>query len=659
MPSRTSSQTAEQPAGAGAAKTPHSVPEQLKLPDMTEAGLRLTFVGKDNARELARRVRPRVMAAIAKYSVGTNDEQARNLVIEGDNLQSMVTLYRERGQVDLVLADPPYNTGNDFRYNDKWEEDPNDPGLGELVSPDDGAKHTKWMRFMWPRLQMMKAMLRQNGVLAICIDHRELYHLGQMLDELFGEKNRVAIINWQKAYSPRSDRTHVSTATEYVLVYAKNLDRASTALLSRTEAMNARYKNPDGDPRLWRPDNPAGPSPKTHQAMVYAIQSPFTGEMQYPAGNSCWRSEKADMKRWLEEWGAKYVERDIGDLEMRARIIGLPPNQIAPARALLLADSVESARAKAHKVMASGRPWPRLIFLKDGEGRPALKRYLEDVKQGKVPTTYWADEDYETTELGSVSWAHSESGHNQAGINELDDIVGKGHGFDTVKPMKLISKVIQLWCPSDGLVLDPFAGSGTTGHAVMQLNSTAGTARQFILIEQGRPERGDSYARTLLADRLGRAITGKWASGTVEPLQAGFRFVTLRNKVDADAVLRMERDEMVDAVIGSYFDESKKRGSSLIYVNPDGYRYLVARNGEEEGFFLVWDGPNKNTDFTDAVYEAVAREAKKAGLKSTYHVYARFNLYQTGNVRFYQIPDRILADFGLDIRSEPFHELEE
>jgi len=393
--------------------------------------------------------------------------------------------------------------------------------------------------------------------------------------------------------------------------------------------------------------------------MVYAIQSPFTGEMQYPAGNSCWRSEKADMKRWLEEWGAKYLEREIGDLDVRARIIGLPPNQIAPARALVLADSIQSARVKAQKAMASGRPWPRLIFLKDGEGRPALKRYLEDVKQGKVPTTYWADEDYETTELGSVSWAHGESGHNQAGINELDDIVGKGHGFDTVKPMKLISKIIQLWCPSDGLVLDPFAGSGTTGHSVMQLNSAAGTTRQFILIEQGRPERGDSYARTLLADRLRRAITGKWAAGTVAPLQAGFRFVTLKNKVDADAVLRMERDEMVDAVIGSYFDESKKRGSSLIYINSDGYRYLVARNGENEGFYLVWDGPNKNTDFTDTVYEAVAREARKAGLKSTYHVYARFNLYQTDNVRFYQIPDRILADFGLDIRSEPFHELDE
>jgi adenine-specific DNA-methyltransferase len=621
--------------------------------DDPEAGLRITFVGKDNARQLARRVRPRVMAAVAKYSVGTNEQQARNVVIEGDNLQALVTLYRERGHVDLIATDPPYGTGRDFRYNDKWEDDPNDPGVGEFVSPDDGARHTKWMRFMWPRLQMMKSMLKPSGVLAICIDHRELFHLGQMLDELFGEKNRLAIINWQKAYAPRSDRAHVSTATEYVLVYAKSQEKARTALLGRTDAMNSRYDNPDGDLRLWRPDNPAGPSPKTHQGMVYAIQSPFTAELHYPAGNSCWRSDKRDMKRWLEEWGSDYVEKDINDLHERAMIIGLPANQLAPQQALVLANPSDEARRRAREKLAQG-PWPRLLFLKEGEGRPALKRYLEEVKQGRVSTTYWADEDYETpVELGPVSWAHQESGHNQAGINELDAIVGKGHGFDTVKPLKLMSKIIQLWCPADGLVIDAFAGSGTTAHATMQLNSSASAERRFIMIEQGRPEKGDSYARTLLADRF---VTGSWASGNVDPLAGGFRFVALRNKVDADVVLQMERDEMVDTVIASYFDASKKRGSTLIRVDPNGRPYLVAKNGDEEGFFLVWGGPKQNTDFTEAVYEAVAAEARGSGLKAIYHVYARFNLYQTENVRFYQIPDRILADFGLDIRSEPFHE---
>src|SRR5437879_2071637 len=167
------------------------------LETQLEGGIRISFSGKANARSLARRVRPRVYRPIAKYSAGDADERSENLVIEGDNLQAMATLYRYRNQVDLVIADPPYNTGKDFRYNDKWEDDPNDSGLGEIVTEDDTARHTKWMRFMWPRLQMMKEMLKPEGVLAICIDHRELFHLGQMLDELFDDKNRVAIINWQ------------------------------------------------------------------------------------------------------------------------------------------------------------------------------------------------------------------------------------------------------------------------------------------------------------------------------------------------------------------------------------------------------------------------------------------------------------------------------
>ena len=206
------------------------------LEERGEGGIHIDFSGKANARKLYRRVRPRVGRTIKKYSAGPDAEQARNLLIEGDNLQAMATLFRERGQVDLILTDPPYNTGNDWRYNDRWEEDPNDPGLGEWVSADDGARHTKWMRFMWPRLQMMKAMLKPAGILAICIDQRELFRLGQMLDELFKQHNRLAIINWEKSYSPRSDKEHVSTATEYVLVMRRRRRR------SRRNCFRARMR---------------------------------------------------------------------------------------------------------------------------------------------------------------------------------------------------------------------------------------------------------------------------------------------------------------------------------------------------------------------------------------------------------------------------------
>ena len=135
---------------------------------------------------------------------------------------------------------------------------------------------------------MMLSMLRPGGVLAICIDHRELFRLGQMLDELFGEQNRLAIINWRKSYATRADRTHVSTATEYVLVYAKDGERAVTNLLPRSEEMDARDTSPDGDPRLWKPggDLSAGKG-RTNQGMVYAIQSPFTGDLHYPSPTRC------------------------------------------------------------------------------------------------------------------------------------------------------------------------------------------------------------------------------------------------------------------------------------------------------------------------------------------------------------------------------------
>lgn len=579
-----------------------------------ERGIRISFSGKANARGLARRVRPRTLRHLKTYGAGSESERARNQVVEGDNLQAMVTLYRLRGQVDLILTDPPYNTGQDFRYNDRWEDDPNDPGLGEFVTADDPARHTKWMRFMYPRLQLMKSMLRPGGVLAICIDHRELFRLGQLCDEVFREENRLAIINWEKSYSPRSDNTHVSTATEYVLVYAKDEDRARTALLPRTAAMDARYRSRDGDPRAWKAGDASGPKAKTHQSMVYAIQSPFTGELHYPPVGKCWRPDQREVLQWLSGWGCRYEQRDVGDAAARAAVIGLPVSEVAAGKALVVKGSLAEAREAAARVLEH-EVWPRLFFGMDGQGRPQLKNHLEDVKQGKVVTTWWSDDDYQQpAALGSVSWEHEQSGHTQAGVAELDAVVGPGHGFETVKPLRLFEKITHIWCPPDGLVLDPFAGTGTTGHAVLELNARSGATRRFTLIEQGRPERGDSYARHLMAQRLQRVVTGKWASGKRSPLGGGFDFASLDRKVDAPALLSMERADMTDTVIASHFDATRRRGVGLTRLPVDQHRYLVGKNTDEEGFFLVWEGPDGNTDFTEDVYEAVAEEAEQAGL---------------------------------------------
>lgn len=612
------------------------------LQERAEAGVRLNFSGKANARRLARLVRPRVLKTVKRLSAGDAEAQSRNLIIEGDNLQSMVTLYRERGQVDLILTDPPYNTGKDFRYNDRWDDDPNDPGMGELVAEDDAAKHTKWMRFMYPRLKMMKSMLAPTGVLAICIDHRELFHLGQMLDELFGEDNRLAIINWEKSAAGRPDNDHVSTSTEYVLVYAKDKDRAKTASLERGDGANKRYGNPDRDPEgQWREGNLTART--WSKPSDYAIQSPFTGEFHYPAGEGSWRHPKRNIKTWLELWGSEYVEKDLSDEH---------------AKALVLKDGFTAEVDEAAQSRLREYAWPFIWFGRDGLGRPRTKTYLEKIKKGKVPVTFWADEDFGLPEeLGSVSWEFEESGRSSDGVSELTAVVGQGHGFTTVKPLKLMMKITQLWCPGDGLVMDPFGGSGTTAHATLAMNATAGTSRRFIVIEQGRPEKGDSYARTLTADRMARAVNGKWLKGDGVPLPGGYRFMALEKKVDAKALLLMEREEMVDTVIASYYDSTKRRGSgNLVSITDDANKYLVARNGDGEGFFLVWDGADGNTDFDEDVYVACSEEASAAGLRPSYHVYARYNFFQTDNVRFYQIPDRILIDFGLDLRNDSYTE---
>ena len=179
------------------------------------------------------------------------------------------------------------------------------------------------------------------------------------------------------------------------------------------------------------------------------------------------------------------------------------------------------------------------------------------MQNGIVPLTYWEPEVYEIPlELGTVSWPFTQSGHTQAGKQEVNTLIGRGHGFDPLKPLKLFKKIIQLWCPPNGLVLDPFGGSGTTGHAVLQLNKETRTNRSFILMETGNIENNDNYCRTLLQKRLQAAITGKWADQKEhEPLGGGFKFTTLDKQINTQAILAMERAELIDTIIASRIDK--------------------------------------------------------------------------------------------------------
>ncbi len=516
--------------------------------------------------------------------------------------------------------------------------------------------------------------VKTRGVLAICIDDRELFHLGMLLNEVFGEENRIGIINWQKSYSPKNDSKHLSTATEYILIYSKNEDLAKTSLLERTKKMNSRYKNEDDDPNGdWTSGDPCARTPSEKDR--YAIQSPFTGDLHYP-GTGAWARPKKTMKKYLNEWGSSYIEKDIGDGRAKALVLkgsnlpSIPVDQNLDNNSVVEMDGdkntvLNNAIKEAFSIY-NNKTWPILHFLKKGLGRPRVKRYLKDVKQGKVAMTYWADEDYdEQFLLGCQSWNHTESGHNQTGINELNYIIGKGHGFTTVKPMKLIEKIIHLWCPNDGIVMEPFAGSGTTGHAVMELNHLTDSNRKFILIEKG--EGNDDYTKTLTRERLKRAITGERIDkdGKLKVLEEsfgneGFEYWQLKNKVDAETILKMRREEIIDVVITSHWeDDRKKSTSSITRVSNDSYKYLVGKNILGEGFFIIWDGKDSVGHLDMETYNQILKEAKTEKVKYPYHVYARYQIYQSEKVKFYQIPDRILMHLGLNENSDRYHNEED
>lgn len=641
------------------------------LLDAGKDGIIMNYTGRTAPWQIIRQVKPKLSRIIKKYSAGDERVQTGNEIWDGENLSTMVTLYKLRGQVDLIITDPPYNTGEDFRYNDKWDKDPNDPDLGDLVPKDDGSRHSKWLKFMTPRIWMMREMLKPGGVIAICIDHRELYRLGMLMDEIFNEENRIGIINWQKSYSPRSDNKGVSTATEYVLIYAKDRSRAKTGLIARTEDMNARYTNIDGDINGdWASGDASGPGAATHQKMVYAIQHPFTGELVYPSEGCCWRSEKKYMKEWLNGWGSIYEEKWIDDGNefldkngalVKVKALVIKGAKFSGGKPAGPKTTLQKAKEAALIKMADGL-WPRLYFTSGGTGGPRLKRYINNVKKGKVPLTYWADEDYEVPlEIDSQSWDHEESGHSQTGINELDAVVGKGHEFKTVKPLRLIKKIIQIWCRPEGIVLDPFAGSGTTGHAVLELNQESSANRHFILIEQGNTEKGDHYARSLTAERVRRVITGDWASGKRESLPAAFRFVELkREKIDAEAVNKLAREEMIDLLLTSYWDKAEKSKTYLRRLPPSKEsRYLFGVNTTGEGFFLIWDSPDSPSVLNRDAFKGIVQEANKAKLASRYHVYAGIAPYTGAGIEFYKIPDKVLEHIGFNPRSDAFNNEEE
>ena len=495
----------------------------------------LQWIGKEKVINHHQEVPFRVL----EHQYGFTAEEGRtkaesgsgNKIIHGDNLEALKALLPEyEGRIKCIYIDPPYNTGEEkWVYNDNV----NDPRLlkwlGEVVGKpgEDFTRHDKWLCMMYPRLVLLRQLLTDDGAIFISIDDNEQERLKCLCNEVFGATCFVGDVIWEKNYSPRNDSKGIPTATDHILVYGKQ-PGWKPKRMERTAEMDEKYKNPDNDVALWRSDNPCAPNAKTHQGMVYAIQHPFTGKMLYPYNGACWRYQQSDMLDIMKGW-CKYELRDLDDAEQRAAVCGIAPEEVKEGvKGIVLSEDLETSRHKAQAVYDRGQ-WPRFYFTNGGQGGIARKTYLDNV-QGKLVTTLWP---------------HEEVGHTDGAKKELKAIFGGNIPFDTPKPVSLIERILQIATDDDSIILDSFAGSGTTAHAVLKMNrENPNSFRKFILVELM------DYADTITSERVKRVVNGYPYKGKKET-ELYSKKLTIGQLRQADKLLK-EAQAVADANQGKY-----------------------------------------------------------------------------------------------------------
>jgi len=383
-----------------------------------------TWNGKSRARRIAQTPSTGTLRPCPEESV--NWDTTQNLLIEGDNLEVLKLLQKSyHKRVKMIYIDPPYNTGKEFIYPDRFQDNLDtylrytgqidDEGLKLSANAEtSGRYHTNWLNMMLPRLKLARNLLRDDGVMFVSIDDTEAANLRKLCDEVFGEENFVANVVWEKKYSPSNDAKWLSDNHDHILVYAKNKEDWRPHLLPRTQDQVARYKNLDSD--LRGPWKSSGLDAKTYsEAYDYPIVIPSGRKVNPPAG-SCWRYSKQ----------------------------------------------------KFEQMVAENRIW----FGEDGNNVPSIKRFLSEVKQGVTPLTVWR---------------HQEVGHNQDATQELKSLFGTSAYFDTPKPVKLLKRIVQISSAEDDLCMDFFAGSCSTAEAVMRLNIEDGGSRCFLMVQLPEP----------------------------------------------------------------------------------------------------------------------------------------------------------------------------
>jgi len=395
-----------------------------------------------------------------------------NLLVTGDAMHVLDALakipaYAEKylGRVKLVYIDPPFNTGQAFAHY------------------EDNIAHSIWLTLLRDRIRQIRPLLAEDGSVWVHLDHTESHRCRVVLDEELGENNFVAEIAWQKADSPRNDTKLLSTSQDTILVYRKT-EAWVPNRMSRLAASNTgRYQPRDGDAVPWRDGDATAGNASTHQSMVYAIQHPVTGNLMYPTPGRCWGKAQSWFLEQMSEY-APYELRDIGDEVERARVCGMAPGKVrAGVPAIMLSVPIEEASAFARKRYDAGH-WPDIVMLGLRE-KIQRKKYLED--NGRVPETLW---------LGS------EVGGSLRGKNEVKALFPDEHPFATPKPEGLLGRIIHIGSNPGDIVLDAFAGSGTTAAVAHKMG------RRWVTSEL----QADTVTRHTLP-RLARVVSGQDPGG--------------------------------------------------------------------------------------------------------------------------------------------------
>ena len=388
----------------------------------TDEMYQFTWPGKQEARREAAHPTTKTLRPVVEDSVDWDNTQ--NLYIEGDNLEVLKLLQKSyMGKVKMIYIDPPYNTGNDFVYDDGFAVSKDDYDLfagnvDELGNryrkntETNGRFHSDWCSMIYSRLMVARSLLTEDGVIFISIDDNEQRNLKNICDEIFGSSNFIAQLIWERAYSPKNDAKYISNSHDYILMYALDLEKFTIGRLPRTEEANARYSNPDNDPRgVWKASDM---SVKTYTSSCdYKITTP-SGKIVEPPAGRCWSL---------------------------------------------------SAKAFAERLHDN-----RIWFGPNGDSTPSIKRFLSELKyEGMAPT--------------SILF-YKEVGHSQEGAKEVVSLFGNKGVFDGPKPVRLLERLIILAnLKSDSIVLDFFSGSATTAHALMKMNSNKNFQCKFILVQ--------------------------------------------------------------------------------------------------------------------------------------------------------------------------------